>query len=172
MFNYRKQTRTDRRSSGDPRLVIDRLDTMAANAERRLLHVTKRRRLADDTAVTTLGGYLDEMDDARRRARDSISSAPGRPIGLEGWESWPMARASSSLRTGAYRPDRRDRRLGRRTAGLILLSPKPSVLAYGGRCSAAPVLEAPLASEVGQAARGPDASRWTKATSSCAQDAR
>ena len=74
----------------------DRLDTMAANAERRLLQATKRA-ARGEISVTTLGGYLDEMDDARRRARDSIASARPADV-LEGWESLPMAERHSFLR--------------------------------------------------------------------------
>ena len=76
--------------------VQDRLDSMAANAERRLVQATKRA-ARGEISINTLGGYLDEMDDARRRARDSTAS--DRPAAvLEGWESLPMAERHSFLR--------------------------------------------------------------------------
>jgi hypothetical protein len=86
---------SDRPEPDRTRAVQERLDAMVANAERRLLQATKRT-ARGEMAIGALGDYLDELDEARRRAGDT--SAGARPADvLAGWESLPLAERQSFL---------------------------------------------------------------------------
>ena len=86
---------SDRGDPDRPRAVQDRLDAMVTNAERRLLRATKRA-ARGGMAIRTLGNYVDELDEARRRAGDTAAGARPTDI-LAGWESLPLAERHSFL---------------------------------------------------------------------------